>query len=41
MWEKFENTKGIIRSCTLEKDIQYNGQKKDKALHRKLTDLAA
>jgi hypothetical protein len=26
--KKFENTKGVIRSCKSTKDRQYNGQKK-------------
>ena len=35
--EKFENTKGVIRSCKSKKDRQYYDQKKkDKTLHRKL-----
>ena len=35
--EKFEDTKGVIRSRNSEKDRQYNGQwKKDKRLHAKL-----
>ena len=28
MEQKSEDTKGVIRSCKLEKDRQHNGQKK-------------
>ena len=29
LYEKFEETKGVIRSCKSKKDRQYNGQKKN------------
>ena len=38
---KFDDTKGVIRSCNSKKDMQYKGQEKAqsiiyKTLHRKL-----
>ena len=37
LWEKFEDTKGVIRSRKSKKDRQYNGQiKKDKRTNNDL-----
>jgi hypothetical protein len=40
MWEKLEDTKGVIRSRILKKDGQHNGQKKkDKKTNNDLQNI--